>query len=115
MRPDLDAVVAAMALIVAAAALIAAALAFAVSRRPGLALSVFLDLLLAAGLLRLVGEPSWQAIATAAAIVALRRLLGTGLRIGGRSWTAPATAGDGRTVHRRSVSARRLLRPGWRT
>lgn len=40
---------------------------------------MFFDLLVAAGLLRLVGEPGWQTLATAAAIVLLRRLIGSGL------------------------------------
>jgi hypothetical protein len=78
--------------VVAAAALVAGALALASTRRPALALSVFLDLLLAAGLLRLVGEPGWRTILTAAAIVALRRLIGAGLRAGGRAWTPPGVA-----------------------
>ncbi|MFD2090865.1 hypothetical protein [Blastococcus deserti] len=49
---------------------------------------MFLDLLLAAGLLRLAGHPGWRTILTAAAVVALRRLISTGLRAGGRAWTA---------------------------
>ncbi|MEU4569256.1 hypothetical protein [Micromonospora sp. NPDC023956] len=39
------------------------------------ALRVLLDLLTAAGLLRLSGAPGWGALAGAAAVVALRRLL----------------------------------------
>lgn len=113
MRTDLEAAVAAMALTVAAAALVAAALALVATRKPGLALSVLLDMLLAAGLLRLVGESSWQSIATAAAIVALRRLISTGLSIGGRSWTS--TVGPGRAAQGWSASVGRLLRPAWRT
>ena len=50
------------------------------TRRPLPALAVLLDLLLAAGLLRLLGDPGWQTILTVAAIVALRRLLSAGLR-----------------------------------
>jgi len=73
----------------AAAALLAGALALASTRRPALALSVLLDLLLAAGLLRLVGDPGWRTILTAASIVVLRRLIGVGLRAGGRAWTLP--------------------------
>ncbi len=72
------------------AALVAAALTLAVTRRPALALSVLLDLLLAAGLLRLAGDPGWESIATVASIVVLRRLIGFGLRAGGRAWAAPA-------------------------
>ena len=77
---------------VAAAALVAGALTLAGTRRPALALHVFLDLLLAAGLLRLVGDPDWRTIMTAAAIVVLRRLIGVGLRAGGRAWTLPRPA-----------------------
>ncbi len=87
MTAPLGAVAAPMTLVISAAALISGVLTIAVTGSPGLALSEFLDLLLAAGLLRLVGDPSWRAIATAAAIVALRRLIDTGLRIGGGSWT----------------------------
>ncbi|MEU1753143.1 hypothetical protein ABZ436_10855 [Micromonospora matsumotoense] len=43
------------------------------------ALRVLLELLVAAGLLRLLGGRSWSALATAAAIIALRRLLWAGL------------------------------------
>lgn len=43
------------------------------------ALRVLLELLVAAGLLRLLGGRSWPALATAAAIIALRRLLWAGL------------------------------------
>ncbi|MFI6820128.1 hypothetical protein ACIBJE_04145 [Micromonospora sp. NPDC050187] len=39
------------------------------------ALRILLDLLTAAGLLRLSGAPGWGALAAVAAIVALRRLL----------------------------------------
>ena len=73
---------------------------------------MFFDLLVAAGLLRLVGEPGGQTLAATAAIVLLRRLIGFGLRTGGRTWTStrpgPARPGD-RTPH-----LRRLLRPAWR-
>jgi len=109
---DLEAGAALAGLVISAAAVVAAVLALAVSRRPGLALSVFLDLLLAAGLLRLAGDPDWQAIATAAAIVAIRRLLGLGLRIGDRSLTF--TARTGWAPDRRRVAIHRLLHPAWR-
>ena len=86
----------AAALVISAGALLAGALALAVTRRPALALSVFLDLLLAAGLLRLAGDPGWESIATAASIVVLRRVIGFGLRAGGQAWAAPARpAGTG--------------------
>ncbi|MFF0119524.1 hypothetical protein ACFYP0_01790 [Micromonospora arida] len=40
---------------------------------------VLLDLLTAAGLLRLAGEPGWNGLAGAVAIIALRQLLGAAL------------------------------------
>jgi hypothetical protein len=114
-----------VAQLVSGAALVAGVLTVAATRRPALALSVFLDLLTAAGLLRLVGDPSWQSIATAATIVPLRHLIGLGLRIGARSWTSPTTVtGPDRTDHDRTGTAGRgratlelavdrLLRPAW--
>lgn len=71
-----------VALGLTAAALLAAAVVLAATRRPLLALKVLLDLLLAAGLLRLTGNPGWTAIATAAVVVVLRRLVSLGLRAG---------------------------------
>ena len=70
---------------------------------------MFFDLLVAAGLLRLVGEPGWQTLATAAAIVLLRRLIGFGLRTGGRTRTSTRPGPGDRTP-----DLRRLLRPAWR-
>ena len=95
-----------LALLVTAAALLAGLVALVTTRRPAAALPVFLDLLVAAGLLRLVGEPTWQALATAAAIITLRRLIGFGLRTGGRTWAT--------TRPDRWPDLRRLLRPAWR-
>ncbi|MFG1649872.1 hypothetical protein ACGFIE_08080 [Micromonospora sp. NPDC049275] len=43
------------------------------------AVRVLLDLLTAAGLLRLAGDPQWGGLAVAAAIVALRQLLAAAL------------------------------------
>lgn len=43
------------------------------------AVRVLLDLLTAAGLLRLVGDPGWNGLAGAVAIIALRQLLGAAL------------------------------------
>ncbi len=86
-----------LATVVTALALGAGAVALAATRRPALALGVFLDMLLAAGLLRLAAEPTWASLGTAAAIVLLRRLAGAGLRAGGRALSpppvAPGTAG----------------------
>jgi hypothetical protein len=116
MTDALGEVTAATATGIAAAALVAGVLALARTRRPALALAVFLDLLLAAGLLRLAGDPGWPAIATAAAVVAVRRLIGVGLRAGGRAWSVPGPrppAGAGAGMPR-SVSVDRLFRPAWR-
>ncbi len=66
-----------------------------------LALRVALELWTAAGLLRLAGPPSWPRLAGAAAIVALRQLLGVGLR-------ASTRTGAG------SVLVDLLIRPAWR-
>jgi len=102
-----------MAQLLSGAALLAGVLTLATTKKPALALSVFLDLLTAAGLLRLVGDPSWQAIATAATIVGLRHLIGLGLRIGARTWTTSGqNAGRGGT--RPGVVVDQLLRPAWR-
>ena len=98
-----------LALLVTAAALAAGLVALIATRRPAAALPVFLDLLVAAGLLRLVGEPSWQALASAAAILVLRRLIGFGLRTGGR--TRASTRPDRPS---RLPDLRRLVRPAWR-
>ena len=112
MTGSLSALTAPLTLAISAAALVAGALALVVTRRPALALSVLLDLLLAAGLLRLVGEPGWRTIVTAAAIMGLRRLVGFGLRLGGRSW-ASSPQDDG-APSSRTFAVRRLLRPAWR-
>ena len=74
------------ALAVTAAGILAAAVALLVTRRPRAALPVLLDLLTAAGLLRLAGTPHWGQLASAAAVVALRHLILLGLQ--------PAHPGD---------------------
>lgn len=109
MTATLEGVAGTLALAVTAAALVAGLVALVTTRRPAAALPVFLDLLVAAGLLRLVGEPTWQALTTAAAVVALRRLISSGLRTGGRAW---ASSRPGRRY--RTPDLRRLLRPAWR-
>ena len=78
-----SALVAAAALGITAAGLVAAAVTLVATRRPLLSVQVLLDFLLAAGLLRLTGSPGWAELGTAAVIVALRRLLGLGVRTGG--------------------------------
>lgn len=109
MTAALQEVAGTLALLVTAAALLAGLVALAATRRPAAALPVFLDLLVAAGLLRLVGEPSGQALATAASIILLRRLIGFGLRTGGRTWASTRPDRPARVP-----DLRRLLRPAWR-
>ncbi|MFG2048865.1 hypothetical protein ACGFIW_15735 [Micromonospora sp. NPDC048935] len=53
---------------------------------------VLLDLLTAAGLLRLVGEPGWNGLAGAVAIIALRQLLGAALS-GSPPWSGRQSPG----------------------
>jgi hypothetical protein len=83
------AVVAAVVPLVVAAALVLSALALVVTRRVGVALPILLDLLLAAGLLRLSATGSWQAIASAAAIVVIRKLATLGISVGRRARAGP--------------------------
>lgn len=65
-----------------AAAIVLGALVLARTRRIGVALPVMLDLLLAAGLLRLSATATWRAIATAAGLIVVRKLLVLGLTAG---------------------------------
>ncbi|MEE6274567.1 hypothetical protein V2J56_14550 [Georgenia sp. MJ206] len=58
---------------------------------------VLLDFLIAAGLLRLAGEPSWGETATTALVVAVRHLLAAGLAAG-RTW--PGLTATSRSGHR---------------
>jgi hypothetical protein len=87
-----------LALACTAAGPLAGLVVLARTRRGLPALQVVLDLWLAAGLLRLAGPPSWATLAGVAAVVALRQLLGPGLR-------AAATTGAG------SVLAELVVRP----
>ena len=112
MNPILGPLPTVMALTITAAALAAGALVLVATRRPATALSVCLDLLLAAGLLRLTGDPGWQALVTAAAIVGLRRLIGLGLRLGGA--TSAGSDRTGTAGRLRSSTVDRLVRPAWR-
>lgn len=66
--------------VITAAGLVAAAAVYARTRRLRPALAALLDFLTAAGLLRLAAPSSWSAIALAATVVAVRKLLSTGLR-----------------------------------
>jgi uncharacterized membrane protein len=61
--------------------LVCAAAVLARTRRLAQALPVLLDFLMAAGLLRLTHDATWRALATAAVIVLLRKLVASfGLR-----------------------------------
>ncbi|WP_347057004.1 hypothetical protein ABC795_09880 [Blastococcus sp. HT6-30] len=114
MISTLAAVSGAAAQLVAGAALVSGLVTLAATRRPALALGVLLDMLVAAGLLRLVGAPSWQALATAAVVIGLRHLVGYGLRLGARSWAETRLRRPGRPPRRYDDAAGRLLRPAWR-
>ncbi|WP_147263105.1 hypothetical protein [Geodermatophilus sp. TF02-6] len=100
---------------VVGAALVAALVALATTRHPPLAIGVLLDLLVAAGLLRLVGNPSWQAVVTAGVILVLRRLVGAGFRAARRSWSGGGEGPGRRPAARRRLELLdRLVRPAWR-
>jgi hypothetical protein len=61
--------------LIAGAGIALGAATLLVFRRPALALHVLLDLLLAAGLLRLSADAAWSVIAATAAVVVLRRVI----------------------------------------
>ncbi|PJE98052.1 hypothetical protein CUT44_02080 [Streptomyces carminius] len=69
------------ALAVTAFGLVSAAVVLVAARRLMPALAVLLDFLIAAGLLRLAGDPAWDTVAAAAAVVAVRKLVTAGLRL----------------------------------
>lgn len=76
----------AAALVCTVLALVSAGAVLARTRSLPQALPVLLELFLAAGLLRLAHDPSWRAIAGAAALVLLRKLVvAYGLRPAQRS------------------------------
>jgi len=90
----------ALALLCTAAGLIAGLAVLGTSRDGVFALRVALDLWTAAGLLRLAGPPTWQRLAAAAAIPALRQLLSLNLQASHSSRGRPP-------------APRRSLRPAW--
>jgi Protein of unknown function (DUF1622) len=63
-----------------AAAILAGALVLLRTRSLGQALPVLLDLLIAAGLLRLAAVPTWSGLAVTAIVIGLRRLITAGIR-----------------------------------
>jgi non-ribosomal peptide synthetase component E (peptide arylation enzyme) len=64
------------------------------------ALAVLLDFLLAAGLIRLSDRPSYQALATAAVVIVIRKIVMIGLRAGPHRTGAEADTTSTRTVRR---------------
>jgi hypothetical protein len=68
------------ALLAVAAAILAGALVLVCTRSLRQALPVLLDLLTAAGLLHLAETRTWAALAVTAIVIALRRLVTSGLR-----------------------------------
>ena len=113
MTPALGDVPGLAAQFVAAAAVLSGVVALAATRRPALALGILLDMLVAAGLLRLLGDPTWEAIATAAIAIAIRHLVTYGLRLGARSWHA-GQPDPGSWPRSSTHLTARLLRPAWR-
>lgn len=88
--------------VVTALALLAAGTVLCTGGSWRTALRVLLDLLVAAGLLRLAAGRGWTALATAAAIVALRQLLWAAVSATG---PVPPTTGDGQLRVGRSSAA----------
>ncbi|MEU3413057.1 hypothetical protein ABZ760_17655 [Streptomyces sp. NPDC006658] len=78
-------------MLITALGLVAAAAAWRLTHTVRGFLAVLLDFLTAAGLLRLAGEPSWDSIVLAAAVIALRKLLGASLALSRPHDTAPGT------------------------
>ena len=79
------------ALVLAAAGLTLATLSLLATRQLRPALGILLDLLLGAGLLRLTFLDTWTAIASAAALVAIRKLVVLALTSGRRPLPAPGS------------------------
>jgi hypothetical protein len=80
------------ALLVAGAAIVAAALVLARTRSLRQAVAVLLDLLTAAGLLRLAAAPTWPGLGVTVVVIVLRRLVGAGVRSAATSAVRPGLA-----------------------
>ena len=78
---------------VAGAAVLLASLITGFCASPRTGLQVFLDLMLAAGLLRLAAADTWGGIATVAALAAVRKLAGNRLTAGHGASAGPAGRG----------------------
>ena len=76
----MTAAIGAAALATIAAAILAGALVLLRTRSLRQALPVLLDLLTAAGLLRLAVAPTWSGLAVTAIVIVLRRLVTAGIR-----------------------------------
>ncbi|WP_228976330.1 DUF1622 domain-containing protein [Streptomyces sp. DH12] len=81
----------------AAMGLLACPLAYRATGRVRPTLAVLLDFLTAAGLLRLAASPGWEGIATAAAVIALRKVVSGALGRG----AGPSAAGPRHGGHPR--------------
>jgi hypothetical protein len=81
-----------LAPVFAGCGVILAVLAAAATRQLATALTVLLDLLLVTGLLRLSASASWQAIAGAAAVIALRKLASWGIARSRAARSRPAAS-----------------------
>jgi hypothetical protein len=95
-------VIALAATVITLAALLVAVLALVVTRSWRVALQALLDLLTAAGLIRLSGTPGWTVLANAAVVIVLRRVVSVVLvgaaasgRQGGAGAEKPAPIGVG--------------------
>lgn len=86
------------ALLLTVAALVSAATTLALTRRPGTALPVLLDSLLAPSLLRLAAHPSLVQLGGTALLVVVKRLAMAGLRTA--SGARQVTAGPAATAPR---------------
>lgn len=78
------------------AGLVSGAIVALVARAPREGLRSLLDFLLAAGLIRLTGDLTWTTLLLAAATIAVRQVVGRGLR---RAGTTRTTA-DAQARHR---------------
>lgn len=78
--------------VVAGAGLVVAGLVLVSARSPATALAVLLDLLLAAGLLRLTADLGPTAIVSAALVVVVRKVAGLGIAAGRRRTAASPTS-----------------------
>ncbi|MFF8384046.1 hypothetical protein [Streptomyces kanasensis] len=80
----------------AAMGLLACPFAYRATGRARPTLAVLLDFLTAAGLLRLAAAPDWQGIATAAAVIALRKVVSGAFGRAGPSAVRPRHGGHPR-------------------